>query len=1136
MNIFRRLTLSRWSGWKLAALFGFSMLLVFCLLLTRAHIANAASGPTITSDTQDYQPGATVTLTGTGWTSGEDVHIFVNDSVGNTWSLNSNPDPAADANGGFTYSFSLPDSFIASYTVTATGQTSGTATTTFTDSSNCPSSPSASSVDQNPDNNVSASFTTSGSTATYKLGTANLNPSGGIPGLIEYCVYTSPQPASVTASYDSWTATNGTPFSFSRPGGDPTNVPFDGNTYTIGTATWSGSVPASQSFVFHVNDPVFCQAYNGSSTCFVLPGTLQQQASDLTVSKTATPAFTRTFTWGITKSVDQTKVIDSSGKATFNYTVSVTHDNGTDSAWQVSGTITVTNPNGFDFTGVDVTDKIDNNGNCSVTNGTGLTVPANNSVQVPYTCTYSSAPGPSSGTNTATATWDGTKYNTPDSSATGSATFDFSKVTPTLVDDSVTVTDTLGGNLGTVSSTDPSPKTFTYSYTVTGTGGTCVNQDNTASFITNISGTTGSDSKTVTLCTPVDLQVTKDATPSFVRTYTWAIKKNVDQTSQTIAAGGKATFNYTVEVTHDSGTDSDWKVTGTITVSNPNDFEGVDLTGVTDSIDNGGSCTITSGDPTATVPKSGKVTLGYTCTYASAPSPSAGTNTATATWDQTTASTPSGTASGTANVDFSTTTPTVVDGKVTVVDDKTDPSNPVTLGTADYTQANPIDFTYALQLSGVGGTCTSYTNTATFTTNTSGTTGSSSQRVTVCAALDLKVAKDATPSFTRTYSWKIAKSVDKTFLDPGGTATYTVTVTQTGFTDSAWQVTGSITITNPNDFESITLTGVTDAVDNGGSCTVSGNTTATITAGASVTLTYTCTYSSAPTASSGTNTATASWDKTAATTPDGSAQGTKTFAFTTPTTRVNQTITVTDTIAGTLGTATAADSTPFTTQTFTYTHKFTPPASGCVTVNNTATIKETGQTASQSVKNCNSGALTMGFWQNKNGQSIISAANQGTLGTWLRQYHPFSDAPSTGLATYVTNIIKAANCSGTTCNTMLRAQMLATALDVYFSDPALGGNKINAPAPIGGLTIDLTNICHMADGSGGTATCSGTNENVSSAFGGATSLTIQAMLTYQNTADPAPDAGANWYNQNKATQVLAKDAFDAINNQVASVP
>src|SRR5262249_2764593 len=148
-----------------------------------------------------------------------------------------------------------------------------------------------------------------------------------------------------------------------------------------------------------------------------------------------------------------------------------------------------------------------------------------------------------------------------------------------------------------------------------------------------------------------------------------------------------------------------------------------------------------------------------------------------------------------------------------------------------------------------------------------------------------------------------------------------------------------------------------------------------------------------------------------------------------------------------------------------------------------------------------------------------SGTNCQALATWLRQFHPFSDltqttcgsspslgAPSaTGVVGYVYTTIKAAQCTSTskTCNAMLKAQMLATALNVYFSDPALGGNRIGAPAPIGGVTIDLTKICAMIDGSGGSATCGGSFENVSSAFGGATSMTVMNMLLYQNTADPA---------------------------------
>ena len=61
MNTLRRLTRpkNRELGWKFAVIFGFSALLLLGLLLARANpasVAKAASGATITSDQQDYQP------------------------------------------------------------------------------------------------------------------------------------------------------------------------------------------------------------------------------------------------------------------------------------------------------------------------------------------------------------------------------------------------------------------------------------------------------------------------------------------------------------------------------------------------------------------------------------------------------------------------------------------------------------------------------------------------------------------------------------------------------------------------------------------------------------------------------------------------------------------------------------------------------------------------------------------------------------------------------------------------------------------------------------------------------------------------------------------------------------------------
>jgi hypothetical protein len=167
------------------------------------------------------------------------------------------------------------------------------------------------------------------------------------------------------------------------------------------------------------------------------------------------------------------------------------------------------------------------------------------------------------------------------------------------------------------------------------------------------------------------------------------------------------------------------------------------------------------------------------------------------------------------------------------------------------------------------------------------------------------------------------------------------------------------------------------------------------------------------------------------------------------------------------------------------------------------------------------GALTIGFWQNKNGQAIISggAATAGVCnsGTWLRQYAPFgglsASANCADVATYVKTVIKAANCGGSTCNAMLKAQMLGTALNVYFSDPALGGNQINASGLIGANVVDLNAL------------------GVSSAFGGASSLSVSQMLAY--AASQSNSGGSVWYGNVKATQVLAKSAFDAINNENA---
>ena len=87
--------------------------------------------PSVWSDKADYAPGELVTLSGANWAAGEVVHIRVNDDAGETWRRD--VDVTADASGAISDQFNLPMSFVAVYSVTATGASSGTATWTFTD-------------------------------------------------------------------------------------------------------------------------------------------------------------------------------------------------------------------------------------------------------------------------------------------------------------------------------------------------------------------------------------------------------------------------------------------------------------------------------------------------------------------------------------------------------------------------------------------------------------------------------------------------------------------------------------------------------------------------------------------------------------------------------------------------------------------------------------------------------------------------------------------------------------------------------------------------------------------------------------------------------------------------------------------
>jgi hypothetical protein len=862
------------------------------------------------------------------------------------------------------------------------------------------------------------------------------------------------------------------------------------------------------------------QAYSDSAgDCEPFTVGQPNEASAPTIAKTARGSYDDTFTWSIAKDASPAaQTIPEGSSANVAYTVSVSHGPRQIGNVGVDGTITLTNPNSVPIQIDGIADQLSDGTDCTVADGGAQSLPPGDT-PFTYSCALSAFPaGAAPLTNTATVSWSEQDLGDGSHLSGGSApvTSDPISFTAKEVDACVSVSDPLDPSAPRhFCAGDPGDPSFSFSYTHTYSGdpaGKTTTHGNTATFTTDDTATTGSASTTAKVSVAADLTVTEDATPSFTRTYAWDIQKSADPASRNVAAGGSASFAYAVSVHHDAGTDSGWQLTGTITVHNANEFEDI-AAHLGDAVDNngGGDCTVT---PAAvTVPAGGDATATYSCSYpGSGPAPSAFTNTATATWDAGQASTPTGTASGTASGAFDAPTKTV-DRCVSVTDSRVG-----ALGGACVGDANPTTFTYSQAFPGKPGTCTDYGNMATFTTNDTGATGSAGRTITVCVGSDLTVSKTVkSTTFDRTYLWSITKSVDKTHVDQASGSVvfnYTVQVGQTGVQDRNWKVAGTITVTNPNDWEDIAAT-VSDSLSG---CTFDTPMPVTVRRGGSVTIGYSCSSNG----TSGTNTATATWDGNASFTPTGSASGTAPFAFTTPANTVNRTITVSDTYAGPLGSVTATDP-PATPASATFTYSRTiAVVPNCVNYPNTATIVETGQSSSQRVTVCgaapvpgSTGALTMGYWQNKNGQALIAAANQTALLAYLKGFNPFKDATAPP-TTYTTNVIKAASAGGTTMNPMLKGQMLATALDVYFSDPALGGNKLGAPAPIGGVKIDLTNVSPIG--------------NTSAAFGGATCLSVSAILSY--AAGQSNAGGSAWYGNVKSTQELAKDVFDGINNQV----
>lgn len=460
----------------------------------------------------------------------------------------------------------------------------------------------------------------------------------------------------------------------------------------------------------------------------------------LTVTKTADEFKNRKYLWDITKSVTpETWNLFTGESGTSDYTVDLDQTGYTDNEWQVKGSITITNPH--PDRAAELTQVLDNAGGITANvSCPSLDVPKNGGTLI---CTYDSGTqnspdvNPFGSTNTATATQQlytfdklgvGSKDSTKDYQ--GTQTINFGEATVTAVDEEVEVDDTYLGS--TVTGKWTADHQFTYSRTFT-----CDTDkgkhDNTASFTSTDSPTTGSDDASVTVnC--YDLDVTKTAVESFKRTYTWEIDKSVDNPGPiTVASGDSVTLNYTVEVDLVGYADSEFGVTGNIVITNNHPSRDATLTGVTDLA---GTISGVVTCPPLTVPKNGgTLTCTYTTALQTSATPFGSKNTATATqqlytFNSSLTPTADGTKnySGEAAIDFAEAAMTEIDESIDVTD-----SYAGFLGTVDATDTLPKSFTYPRLVTAPTAECGEFIvdNTAEFETNDTHTTGDDEVSVTI---------------------------------------------------------------------------------------------------------------------------------------------------------------------------------------------------------------------------------------------------------------------------------------------------------------------------------------------------------------------------------------------------------------------
>jgi hypothetical protein len=335
------------------------------------------------------------------------------------------------------------------------------------------------------------------------------------------------------------------------------------------------------------------------------------------------------------------------------------------------------------------------------------------------------------------------------------------------------------------------------------------------------------------------LNTSKTANATFTRTYSWTISKAPDGEYWKFIGDPATTHGYTVNVDKTT-VDSNWAVSGSITITNPNTARGVEITSVSDvfagisaSVDCGVSFPYTI---------AGSGTL--TCTYnAALPGESNGTNTATV------ITSVSG-LGGMATADVTFGDPPTVNGynSINVTDSNGQSWSASDDATWTYTRDFACSTNTAAYTNGVDSD--SYMNTATITQ-----TGQSDSATVIMHCYAPIVSKTAAGAYDERHVWDVEKTVSPVAQSAfiGDTVSYEWTVTATEkVSEENFAISGVITVQNPNPNAAMTVAladavdGTTAGLDCGGSLSVPAGSSAT------------CNYTASPDGRTATlNTATA---------------------------------------------------------------------------------------------------------------------------------------------------------------------------------------------------------------------------------------------------------------------------------------